>query len=46
MARQDDSKSNAMIRKDQKAKDLMFGAPSPMPEDQVREAGVEIIKEG
>ncbi|MDF2379424.1 MAG: aspartate--tRNA ligase [Candidatus Gracilibacteria bacterium] len=31
--------------KDQKAKDLMFGAPSPMPADQVAEAGVEIIKE-
>ena len=31
--------------KDQKAKDLMFGAPSPMPEDQVREAGVQIIEE-
>jgi len=30
--------------KDQKAKDLMFGAPSPMPEDQIHEAGVEIIK--
>jgi aspartyl-tRNA synthetase len=30
--------------KDQKAKDLMFGAPSPMPEDQVAEAGVKIIE--
>lgn len=29
--------------KDQKAKDLMFGAPSPMPEDQVAEAGVKIL---
>ena len=31
--------------KDQKAKDLMFGAPSPMPAEQVAEAGVEIIKQ-
>jgi aspartyl-tRNA synthetase len=31
--------------KDQKAKDLMFGAPSPMPEAQVAEAGVRIIEE-
>lgn len=31
--------------KDQKAKDLMFGAPSPMPEEQVKEAGVKIIEE-
>lgn len=30
--------------KDQKAKDLMFGAPSPMPADQVAEAGVKIIE--
>ncbi|MDP3975335.1 MAG: aspartate--tRNA ligase [bacterium] len=31
--------------KDSKAKDLMFGAPSPMPEAQIREAGVQIIAE-
>ncbi len=29
--------------KDQKAKDLMFGAPSEMPADQVAEAGVQIL---
>ncbi|MDP2691556.1 MAG: aspartate--tRNA ligase [bacterium] len=32
--------------KDQKAKDLMFGAPSPMPAEQVAEAGVRIVEEG
>ncbi|MGE3279162.1 MAG: aspartate--tRNA ligase [Candidatus Altimarinota bacterium] len=31
--------------KDQKAKDLMFGAPSPMPANQVAEAGVQILSE-
>lgn len=31
--------------KDQKAKDLMFGAPSPMPEKQIAEAGVQILNE-
>lgn len=31
--------------KDQKAKDLMFGAPSAMPEEQVAEAGVQIIED-
>jgi aspartyl-tRNA synthetase len=31
--------------KDQKAKDLMFGAPSPMPEQQVKEAGVQVLSE-
>lgn len=31
--------------KDQKAKDLMFGAPSPMPAAQVAEAGVQILSE-
>lgn len=31
--------------KDQRAKDLMFGAPSPMPEEQIKEAGIEVLKE-
>lgn len=31
--------------KDQKAKDLMFGAPSPMPIEQVHEAGVDLLSE-
>jgi len=31
--------------KDQKAKDLMFGAPSPMPEAQIKEAGIQILDE-
>lgn len=31
--------------KDQKAKDLMFGAPSPMPAAQVAEAGVQVLPE-
>lgn len=31
--------------KDQKAKDLMFGAPSEMPAEQVAEAGVKIIQD-
>ena len=31
--------------KDQKAKDLMFGAPSEMPAEQVREAGVSILED-
>lgn len=29
--------------KDSRAKDLMFGAPSPMPEKQIREAGIQIL---
>lgn len=31
--------------KDQKAKDLMLGAPSQMPTDQVEELGVKVIEE-
>jgi aspartyl-tRNA synthetase len=31
--------------KDQKAKDLMLGAPSPMPEAQLIELGIKIIEE-
>lgn len=31
--------------KDQKAKDLMLGAPSPMPEKQVNEANVKVIND-
>ena len=31
--------------KDQKAKDLMLGAPSPMPEEQIEELGIKIIEE-
>ncbi len=31
--------------KDSRAKDLMFGAPSPMPEKQIKEAGVQILQE-
>ena len=31
--------------KDQKAKDLMLGAPSPIPEAQVRELGIGILPE-
>jgi len=31
--------------KDQKAKDLMLGAPSPMPEEQIEELGITIIKD-
>lgn len=31
--------------KDQKAKDLMMGSPSELPEKQVKEMGVEIVKE-
>jgi aspartyl-tRNA synthetase len=31
--------------KDQKAKDLMLGAPSPMPEAQLKELGVQILEE-
>ncbi len=31
--------------KDQKAKDLMLGAPSPMPTEQVEELGIKIIEE-
>lgn len=31
--------------KDQKAKDLMLGAPSEMPEAQVRELGIRIVEE-
>jgi aspartyl-tRNA synthetase len=30
--------------KNQKAEDLMFGAPSPMPAEQVAEAGVKILE--
>jgi aspartyl-tRNA synthetase len=30
--------------KDGKAKDLMFGAPSPIPEEQVIEANIQILK--
>lgn len=31
--------------KDQKAKDLMLGAPSPMPEAQIEELGLKIVEE-
>ncbi|MDA1208751.1 MAG: aspartate--tRNA ligase [bacterium] len=31
--------------KDQKAKDLMLGAPSPMPEEQIEELGISIMKD-
>jgi aspartyl-tRNA synthetase len=31
--------------KDQKAKDLMLGAPSPMPEQQIEELGIRVIEE-
>ena len=31
--------------KDQKAKDLMLGAPSPMPKDQIKELGIKVIEE-
>ncbi|PIR53297.1 aspartate--tRNA ligase [Candidatus Peregrinibacteria bacterium CG10_big_fil_rev_8_21_14_0_10_49_10] len=31
--------------KDQKAKDLMLGAPSPMPEEQIAELGIRFIEE-
>lgn len=31
--------------KDQKAKDLMLGAPSPMPKEQLDELGVQVIEE-
>lgn len=31
--------------KDQKAKDLMLGAPSPMPEEQIKELGLELTAE-
>lgn len=31
--------------KDQKAKDLMLGAPSPMPKDQIEELGIKVIEE-
>ena len=31
--------------KDQKAKDLMLGAPSPMPEEQLEELGVKVVEE-
>ena len=31
--------------KDQKAKDLMVGAPSELPEKQVREANVQVVEE-
>lgn len=29
--------------KDQKAKDLMLGAPSPMPDDQIEELGIAVV---
>ncbi|MEK7563260.1 MAG: aspartate--tRNA ligase [Patescibacteria group bacterium] len=31
--------------KDQKAKDLMLGSPSPMPEEQIAELGIKIVEE-
>ena len=31
--------------KDQKAKDLMLGAPSPMPEEQLEELHIKILEE-
>ncbi len=31
--------------KDQKAKDLMLGAPSPMPAEQIEELGIQMIEE-
>jgi len=31
--------------KDQKAKDLMLGAPSPMPKQQIEELGIKVIEE-
>ena len=31
--------------KDQKAKDLMLGAPSPMPDEQIEELGIKVKKE-
>ena len=31
--------------KDQKAKDLMLGAPSEMPTQQIQELGIKIIEE-
>ena len=31
--------------KDQKAKDLMLGAPAPMPQQQVEELGIRVIEE-
>ena len=31
--------------KDQKAKDIMLGAPSPMPKEQLDELGVQVIEE-
>jgi aspartyl-tRNA synthetase len=31
--------------KDQAARDLMMGAPAPMPEEQLRELGIKIIEE-
>ncbi|MBU0458295.1 aspartate--tRNA ligase [Patescibacteria group bacterium] len=31
--------------KDQKAKDLMLGAPSPIPEEQLKELGIEVAEE-
>jgi len=30
--------------KDQNARDLMLGAPGPMPEAQVRESGVQVLE--
>ncbi len=31
--------------KDQKAKDLMLGAPSPMPDDQIEELHIKVVEE-
>jgi aspartyl-tRNA synthetase len=31
--------------KDQKAKDLMLGSPSPMPEEQIAELGIRVVEE-
>ena len=31
--------------KDQKAKDLMLGAPTPMPEKQLKELGIKVVEE-
>jgi len=31
--------------KDQKAKDLMLGSPSPMPKEQIAELGIKIMEE-
>jgi len=31
--------------KDQKAKDLMLGAPSPMPDEQISELGIKVVED-